>query len=242
MTPDEAVARTEQITGYRFRDPNLAVTALTHASVADHRLKSNERLEFLGDAVLGLIVCAELYDRFGDELEGGLTKVKSVIVSRKTCAEVADQLGLTELLFLGKGMGGRQRMPMSLRAAVIESLIGALYVDGGLDPARRFVLEAIGPHIDRAAESAYRDNHKSTLQQYVQRHMSATPYYESLDEQGPDHAKCFEVCVVIDGHRFPSAWGPSKKEAEQEAARRALEELRGSDGRAAHAKAARPGA
>ncbi len=235
MTPDEAVARTQQITGYVFSDPQLAVTALTHASVADHRLKSNERLEFLGDAVLGLIVCAELYDRFGDELEGGLTKVKSVIVSRKTCAEVADQLGLTDLLFLGKGMGGRQRMPMSLRAAVIESLIGALYVDGGLDPARTFVLEAIGPHIDRAAESAYRDNHKSTLQQFAQRHLSATPYYESLDEQGPDHAKCFEVCVVIDGHRFPSAWGPSKKEAEQEAARKALEELRSRDGRGAGA-------
>jgi len=226
VTQGEAVARTEQIAGYQFTDPQLVITALTHASVADNRLQSNERLEFLGDAVLGLVVCAELYDRFEDELEGGLTKVKSVIVSRKTCAEVADQTGLTELLFLGKGMGGRHRMPMSLRAAVIESLIGALYVDGGLEPAKSFILNAMGPYIDEVAASAHQDNYKSVLQQYVQRHLNATPHYEALDEQGPDHCKCFEICVVIEGRRYPSAWGPSKKAAEQEAARRAMAELR----------------
>ncbi len=229
MTESEALARAQQIAGHQFADPRLVITSLTHASVADHRLQSNERLEFLGDAVLGMVVCAELYERFENELEGGLTKVKSVIVSRKTCAEVADRIGLTELLFLGKGMGGRQRMPMSLRAAVVESLIGAVYVDGGLEPAKRFILGALQPYIDEVANSAHQDNYKSVLQQYAQRHLGGTPHYESLDEQGPDHCKCFEICVVIDGRRFPSAWGPSKKEAEQEAARRAMREIRGDE-------------
>ena len=226
MTDSEALARIHQITGYQFVSHELAITSLTHASVARGRLQSNERLEFLGDAVLGMVVCAELFDLFENELEGGLTKIKSVIVSRKACAEVAERLGLSELLRLGKGMGGQDRMPMSLKAAVIESLIGAIYIDGGLEPARRFILSAMRPYFDQYADSAHEENHKSALQQYAQRHLGGTPLYESLDEQGPDHCKCFKVCVVIGSERFPSAWGPNKKEAEQEAAARALEQIR----------------
>ncbi|MHC4698222.1 MAG: ribonuclease III [Planctomycetota bacterium] len=228
MSEADVLASVHQRIGYQFHDPDLLCTALTHSSVSDTRLASNERLEFLGDAVLGTVVCEELYRRFGHWLEGDLTKVKSVVVSRQVCAKVADEAGLSGLLVLGNGIDVRGALPMSIRAAVFEAMIGAMYLDGGLDPTREFVLKAISPHIDQCCASAHQDNYKSTLQQLAQRWLSATPHYESLDEQGPDHSKCFEICVVVAGRRFPSAWGPSKKEAEQKAAQRALQALRAS--------------
>jgi ribonuclease-3 len=226
VTQADALATAEQVVGYEFRDQALLTRALTHASIADSRVLSNERLEFLGDAVLGLIICDELYLRFSEWLEGDLTKVKSNLVSRRVCAKVSDEIGLTDMLILGNGIGGQQALPTSLRAAVYESIIGAIYLDGGLAPAREFILRTMKPHLEKCDESSQIQNYKSTLQQYAQRWLSKPPHYEPLDEQGPDHSKCFEVCVVIDGERFPSAWGPSKKEAEQEAAKRALERLR----------------
>lgn len=225
MTESDLVARAERTTGYHFGRPELLITALTHSSIAGSRLESNERLEFLGDAVLGMVVCEELYRRFPDWLEGELTKVKSVVVSRKICAEVADKIGLTHLLILGNGIEVDESLPTSLRAAVIEAVIGAIHLDGGPDASKRFILATIGGHIERCTVVENREDFKSLLQQHAQRSLSATPRYEALDEQGPDHSKCFEVCVVIDNRRFPSAWGTSKKEAEQEAARRALEVL-----------------
>lgn len=225
VNESEAFDRAQRILKHSFKDPSLLSAALTHASVADHRLASNERMEFLGDAVLSLVVCDELYRRFPDYLEGELTKIKSAVVSRKTCADISRELGLSSLLFLGKGMHGRSSLPSSLAAAVFEALIAALYCDAGFDRARGFVLEHVGPKIDEAIASKHQRNYKSQLQQYAQRHFDATPQYVVLDEKGPDHSKCFEICVTVDGRRFGSAWGPSKKEAEQKAARLALEEL-----------------
>ncbi len=219
----DLVARAQEIVGYQFVDTGLLITSLTHSSGADSRIQSNERLEFLGDAVLGMIVCEELYRRFTDWLEGDLTKVKSVVVSRLVCAQVADEIGLSKLLILGNGIDRQSELPTSLRAAVFETIIGAMYIDGGFDVAKQFVLRSVSDHIDTCSTPEKRENFKSALQQYVQRWLSGTPDYETLDEQGPDHCKCFEVCVVVNSRRFPSAWGPSKKEAEQEAARRALE-------------------
>lgn len=228
MDESDPATRAQAILGYSFQNQELLVRSLTHSSIANSRVQSNERLEFLGDAILGMVVCAELYRRFTDWMEGELTKVKSVIVSRRVCAEIADATGLTELLILGNGLGARGGLPTSLRAAVFEAVIGAMYLDGGLEPAKQFILQTMTPYLDHAAgNDAGSENFKSALQQYAQKHLSGTPQYESLDEQGPDHSKCFEVCVVIGGERFSSAWGPSKKEAEQEAAKRALEELRG---------------
>ncbi len=215
----------ERATGYRFHDLGLLATALTHSSIAGSRLQSNERLEFLGDAILGMVVCEELYRRFPRWMEGDLTKVKSVVVSRKICAEIADEAGLTGLLILGNGIDAEQTLPISLRAAVFEAIIGAIHLDGGFDAAKRFILDVIDEDVERCIAAENREDFKSLLQQQAQRLVSATPRYEALDEQGPDHSKCFEVCVVIDHRRFPSAWGSSKKEAEQEAARRALEAL-----------------
>ncbi len=225
----DLVSRVERVTDYCFQGRELLLTSLTHSSKAGTRLESNERLEFLGDAVLGIVVCEELYRRFGDWLEGDLTKVKSFVVSRRICALVADEIGLTDLLLLGNGMETRTSLPMSLRAAVFESVIGAIFLDGGFEAARTFILPVIAGHIEKCVATSDQENYKSALQQYAQKLLSATPRYEALDEQGPDHCKCFEVCVVVGGERFPSAWGSSKKEAEQEAARRALERLRSLD-------------
>lgn len=208
--------------GYEFRDVELLKASLTHASSAVERGKSNERLEFLGDAVLGLVVCQELFERFPGAQEGELTKIKSAVVSRRACANVADQLGLPLMLTLGKGMDGGHNLPRSLAAAVLEAVIAAIYLDGGLEAARTFILAQMGEEIRMAADSEHRFNYKSQLQQLAQRRWNLTPQYELLDEKGPDHSKCFEVAVTVGPNRFAGAWGRSKKEAEQKAARLAL--------------------
>ena len=217
--------RAENILGYTFRDPQLLKESLTHASIADHRLKSNERMEFLGDAVLDLVVCEALYVRFPSLLEGDLTKIKSAVVSRRTCAEVAKETGLSELLIIGKGISSREAMPPSLAAAVYESIVAAIYLDGGFDVVKEYVLRTMTPKILLISANINSQNYKAVLQQHAQKILGATPIYELLDEKGPDHSKCFEVCVMVDGRRFTSAWGPNKKMAEQKAALLALEEL-----------------
>lgn len=215
----------EEIIGYRFKDRSHLETALIHASLADSRVKSNERLEFLGDSVLGLAVCDYLYRAFPDLLEGDLTKIKSSVVSRRTCAEIANELGLPGLLRLGKGMNGRYDLPQSLAAAVYESLIGAVYLDGGFHVAVEFILRHMEPKIQQAVRLGHQYNFKSVLQQASQRSGLDAPMYVVLDEKGPDHAKCFEICVAIGARRFEPCWGPSKKQAEQQAALAALLEL-----------------
>ncbi|MFA9477969.1 ribonuclease III [Phycisphaerales bacterium AB-hyl4] len=215
----------EDCLGYRFKDESLLTEALTHASIAGDRLQSNERLEFLGDAILGFVVCEYLFKNFPELLEGELTKIKSSVVSRRVCAKVSLKLKLAEMLNLGKGMAGRGNLPSSIAAAVLESIIGAIYLDGGLEPASRFIIETMQEYIDEAANSAHQHNFKSVLQQHAQKHLPANPSYALLDEKGPDHAKCFEVCVELAGRRFSSAWANSKKEAEQKAALLALNEL-----------------
>jgi ribonuclease-3 len=210
---------------YRFRDPELLNAAMTHASCADHRRDSNERLEFLGDAVLGLVVCHALFERLPDSMEGDLTKIKSAVVSRRACARVATALGLHDVLQCGQGMEVGDGMPRSLAAAALEAVIAAVYLDGGFDAAREFILTHMAAEIDEASKSEHQFNFKSQLQQYAQRELSLTPSYELLDEKGPDHSKCFEIAASVGHRHFPSAWGPSKKEAEQKAAWLALVKL-----------------
>lgn len=224
MNP-ETHARAHEILGYTFKNPDLLTESLTHASIANTRLLSNERMEFLGDAVLDLVVCEALYRRFPEFLEGDLTKIKSAVVSRKTCAEISIETGLTELLITGKGISSRDSLPSSLAAAVYESIVAAIYIDGGFEVAKEYILRTINSKIDAIAADEHQQNYKAVLQQHAQKSMGATPVYELMDEKGPDHSKCFEVGVVIDGKRYTSAWGPNKKTAEQKAARHALEDL-----------------
>jgi len=222
---DEALERCQQAVDYRFKDPSLLASALTHASIAQNRLDSNERMEFLGDSVLGVVVCEYLFKTYPEYLEGSLTKIKSAVVSGRTCAVISEELGLDECLFLGNGISMRSKLPMSVMAAVFESLIAALYLDSGFDHTRAFIIRCMIPHIEAAVASDHQENFKSQLQQHAQRELAATPTYEMLDEKGPDHSKCFEIAVCIAGRRFGGAWGPSKKEAEQKAAYNALVEL-----------------
>ena len=223
----EILEECQKAIGYQFRQPELLRGALTHASGADTRLASNERMEFLGDAVLGLVTCEQLYLRFPDYQEGDLTKIKSVVVSRRTCARFARSLNLGDFLFMGKGMHAHTAVPASLQADVYESLVAAIYLDGGLEAAREFILRYVGPEIEQVAEAAHAGNFKSLLQQVAQREFNETPQYHLLDEQGPDHSKCFKVAAVIAGRRYTAAWGRTKKEAEQKAAMNALAHING---------------
>jgi ribonuclease-3 len=225
MVDDHSMRSVEEALGYTFTDRDLLRESLTHASGAPTREESNERLEFLGDAVLGMVICEHLFRTHPMALEGELTKIKSAVVSRRVCTKVARDLGVTPFLDLGKGMQNGAEIPASLSAALIESLIGAVYMDAGYDRARDFVLEHFAPYAERAARSGHQSNFKSVLQHYVQDTFQATPAYVLLDEKGPDHAKCFEVCVQIGADRYESSWGASKKQAEQQAALNALHGL-----------------
>ena len=213
--------------GYRFRDPQLLLSALSHASGVQHRLASNERMEFLGDAILGMVVCQQLFHQYPQYSEGELTKIKSVVVSRDACARLSDALGLEDFLILGKGMASDPQAPRSVLAAAFESLIAAIYLDGGMEPAERFILQHVAGEIDTAVSTEFGGNYKSLLQQFAQREHGLTPNYHLLDEKGPDHAKCFKVSAQIGGRLFVPAWGKSKKESEQRAAHNAISELRG---------------
>ncbi|MGD9109313.1 MAG: ribonuclease III [Phycisphaerales bacterium] len=215
----------ERILNYHFSDHQLLEKAFYHSSAADNRTLSNERLEFLGDAVLGVVICQSLFDRFPDYLEGDLTKIKSSLVSRRTCSRVIRKLGLQKFLKVGKGMNGSSSLSGSLAAGLFEALVAAIYIDGGFDAAKKFILNSFNSMIDQADAKQAHGNYKSLLQQYAQQHFNITPTYLLLDEKGPDHNKCFEVEAVIADRHFPSAWGTNKKDAEQKAAHNALEEL-----------------
>jgi ribonuclease-3 len=220
------VAECQRRIGHEFRDPGLLVAALTHASGAQHRLASNERLEFLGDAILGFLVCETLYRAFPESLEGDLTRIKSVVVSRETCSRISAQLGLVDFLIVGKGLATNRSVPQSVLSDLFESLVAAVYLDGGIDAVRPLVERYVLPEIEQVVSGAQGSNHKSLLQQLAQRDFGLTPTYEVLEEAGPDHSKNFHVAAQIGGRRYPPAWGRNKKEAEQRAACNALGELR----------------
>lgn len=221
------VAECQRRIGHEFRDPSILVAALTHASGAQHRLASNERLEFLGDAILGFLVCETLYRAFPDSLEGDLTRIKSVVVSRETCSRISEQLQLIDFLIVGKGLTVNNRaVPPSVLSDLFESLVAAIYLDGGIDAVRPLVDRMLAPEIEKVVSGEMGSNHKSLLQQWAQRDFGVTPTYEVLEEAGPDHSKSFHVSAQIGGRRYAPAWGRNKKEAEQRAASNALVELR----------------
>ena len=220
------VSECQRRIAHEFRDPALLVAALTHASGAQHRLASNERLEFLGDAILGFVVCDMLYRAFPDSLEGDLTRIKSVVVSRETCSRISERLQLVDFLIVGKGLAVNRPVPTSVLSDLFESLVAAVYLDGGLEAARPLVERIMQPEIDRVVSGETGSNHKSLLQQWAQRDFGITPTYEVLEESGPDHSKSFHVSAQIGPRRYSPAWGRNKKEAEQRAASNALAELR----------------
>lgn len=213
----------EQKLGYSFRDPELLRTALTHSSYAnEHHCASNERLEFVGDSVLGMVTASWLYLRFPELPEGKMTKLRAELVCEQSLQEVAHKLGLGQSLLLGRGeesSGGRERP--SILADCVEAVIAAVYLDGGMEPARRLIDANILSKLDSDAGALVRD-WKTELQELIQQTPGHVLSYSMIGESGPDHMKRFSAAVQCDGAVIGTGEGKTKKEAEQMAARAAL--------------------
>lgn len=217
----------ERILHYNFKNPALARQAMTHRSylhaTPGRSGESNERMEFLGDSVVGLVVNEFLYKKFTKLREGELTKMKSLLVSRVILSRSANQLGLGHYILLSdaeKGSGGRNRA--SILADTLEGVIGAMYLDGGIEPARKLTERLLLREVHAILSDANLANYKSMLQEYVQGEFKTHPQYRISSEYGPDHQKMFTVEVVVSGKTYGRGHGSNKKEAEQEAARDAL--------------------
>lgn len=232
----------QDLLGYSFKQEERLELALTHSSVASeeqserHAQSDNEQLEFLGDAVLGLVVTEHLVRTYPDLAEGVLTRLRAQFVSRQYLGQVAHQMSLGDFLHLGKGeekSGGRRKS--AILANTVEAILAAIYLDGGLEPAAQTVRRLLDGRLDALASAARVGadvgDHKSALQEYFQGHGLGQPRYTVTSEAGPDHRKCFVVAVqrvASSGleNTLASATGSRKKNAEQEAARLALEWLR----------------
>ncbi|MCU0725357.1 MAG: ribonuclease III [Planctomycetes bacterium] len=222
---DELLGCQEAI-GYLFRRTGLLRKALTHSSVKDEKNPSNERLEFLGDAILGMVVSEYLFSMLPGDDEGDLTRVKSIVVSGESLARLGLEIGVDKYLLINKGLRKKDEIPRSLIANAVEALIAAVYLDRGMEAARHFVLDLLHHYIDAVLKGSHEEqNHKSLLQQQAQRELGATPLYKVLAEKGPEHSKLFRVAAVIGGREYPAGRGANKKDAEQDAARIALEAL-----------------
>ena len=220
----------EEKLGYTFHDRQLLENALTHSSYANENKSkgetSNERLEFLGDSVLGMVVADHLYRTHPNMPEGELTRTRAALVCEDSLVEVAAQLELGQYLKLGRGedAGGGRKRP-SIQADAVEAVIAAVYLDGGIGSARKLITNFILTNNEREQEGAIRD-FKTALQELVQRESGRVLSYRLMGESGPDHAKVFSVEVDLDGTPIGAGEGRSKKEAEQNAAKAAMARLR----------------
>lgn len=228
------IKKIERMTGTAIDDPFLFIKALRHRSIlADESFSSTdsyERLEFLGDAVLDLIVTEIIFDKYPDENEGFLTKLRAKMVKGDALAEYSRKLNLSELLVIGdRAQGQGIEFSKSVLADVFEALIGAVYLDSGYESASRFFKGLFNEHINLENLTDTLDNYKSLLLEYAQAHQLEIPRYEVIRESGPGHNKTFEVRVLVDDREMGQGIGKSKKEAEQRAARKALQHLQSSD-------------
>jgi ribonuclease-3 len=217
---EEAFDACEAALGYHFSDRSWLRKALVHSSQRVAEGISNERMEFLGDSVLGMVVAEHLFHEYMDYAEGKLTKIKSVVVSRPVLAKCAERIALYRFIIVGPGMMP-DALPETVVANAFEAIIAAVYIDGGLQAAREFVLNMLEDEIDQVVRDRHEKNYKSLLQQLVQRKEGITPTYRVVAERGPDHAKEFCVAAVIGDRVTDSSWGSSKKAAEQTAAEQA---------------------
>jgi ribonuclease III len=214
------------LTEHQFKDEELLELALTHSSTG--RTRNNERLEFLGDAVLDLIVAEGLFQQHPDLNEGSLTEFKAEVVSRRTLADAARQLRLDTKITVGSGMKGRA-LPRSVLANIYEAVLGAIYLDAGLDASRAYVQETLREPLSRPFHEESPLNPKQELQQLCQRLWGKPPRYRAIAQHGRSHARAFLVVATISGHEYPSAWGRTLKEAERWAAHEALLVLKESE-------------
>ncbi|HMS16627.1 MAG TPA: ribonuclease III [Planctomycetota bacterium] len=222
---EAAVRDLQERLGYTFGDPDFARKALTHSSAKSVFPESNERLEFLGDAVLGFVISEHLFAAYPEFEEGRMTKAKSHIVSRKTLARIGAQLELESFVIVGKMFASKDAISASILSNAVEAILAAIYLDGGLIAAREFVLRHWDEAIDEAVAEPGKRDYKSLLVQWSQKEKLDPPGFHVLSSAGPDHTKTFEIIACIGRRRFPAAFGRNKKEASQRAARLALLEL-----------------
>jgi ribonuclease-3 len=220
----------QQILGVSFKDPSLLEQALVHSSYVNENpgsaLTSNERLEFLGDAVLGLVIAEKLYHDLPSFTEGEMTRLRATLVCRDTLAQAARAIGLGDYLYLGKGeeaSGGRHK-PVNL-AGALEAVIAAIYLDQGAATVKDFILRLFNKELQKVVSQGAEVNYKSQLQELIQAREQQTPTYHVIEATGPDHDRRFTVEVKVGDTVLGRGSGRSKKEAETEAARSALERL-----------------
>lgn len=215
--------------GYKFKNTSLLVTALTHSSYANEKQgagESYERLEFLGDSILGFVTARFLYEREPKLPEGRMTRLRAELVCEGSLHKVASELGIGGYMRLGKGeelTGGRERP--SILADMVEAIIAAMYLDSGIEEPRRFIMERILSHAE-ISDTHRSADYKTELQELVQRKSNQRISYEMVGESGPDHNKTFTFRVAINGRDAGEGSGRTKKEAEQMAAKKALEDMR----------------
>ncbi len=213
---------------YRFKNEQLFELARTHTSFANEKKtgkkESNQRLEFLGDSVLSIIVSDYIYKNYSHLPEGSLTKIRAEVVCEKSLYEIAKSIGIGEYLLLGKGeekADGRKKV--SILADATEAVLGAIYLDSNLDTARRAFMPLLEPRIIQAASKEGKKDYKTTFQEYVQQNGQVDITYKTVKESGPDHNKTYDVELFVNGEKMGSGKGKTKKEAEQMAAKDALE-------------------
>lgn len=221
----------EKLVGFKVGNKDLYERAMMHRSLlrgeAPQDLKSNERLEFLGDAVLGFITAEHLFAHFPEKDEGFLTRLRAKLVNGKALAECAQNINLGELILMSRNMVQEQgRRNRTILADAFEALIGAIYLDQGLEKARLFIHRTMLEHVDLIQLAQQYDNYKSLLLEYAQARGWSQPQYKVVTEQGPSHAKVFTVEAILRGEPFGRGQGESKKLAEQRAAKEALLRLR----------------
>ena len=218
----EALAAFQRLIHFKFRNSTLLNRALTHRSCVNEMPNvggNNERLEFLGDAVLGLVTAARLFVALGDKSEGDLARIKSFVVSEDTLSDVAASLGLDALLLVGKGeerSGGRNKK--AILADALEAVFGAAYIDAGFDKAQDLVLSLINPEIDKVLTDRHRKDYKTLLQEYAQKWHHCYPEYQLDRKTGPDHDRTYWMTCTLLGAVHGPAAGKTKKDAEQAAA------------------------
>ncbi len=219
----------QKIIRIKFKDKSLLNRAMIHRSYVNEArvgLKDNERLEYLGDSVLAVVINEYLFKRYEDYLEGDLAKIKSAVVSEVTLAKIASEIDLGSFILMGKGeerSGGRIRS--SILANTLEAIIGAIYLDAGLKASKRFILTLFKKDIERIDKLSYLRDPKTTLQEFVQGKYKQRPVYDVIKESGPDHKKEFTVQLTVNGKDISTGIGSSKRKAEMEAAKKVLQEI-----------------
>ncbi len=222
---EKKLKKLEENIGYTFKDKNLLKKALTHTSYAnEHDLQSNEKLEFLGDSILEFVSSDYMYKKYTTLKEGEMTKVRATVVCEESLYKIAITHNFSDFLYLGKSeiMTGGNKRPAIL-ADSVEAVIAALYIDGGLEIAKRFIIDNLKDEIEIATKNVGRKDYKTVLQEELQKNGEVNIEYKIINESGPDHDKRFEAQVLLNGKSLATGKGKSKKEAEMQAAKKALE-------------------